>query len=76
MRMATVRQFPACAFAALLMAYKTVADTIVTATVKLDQITRERLSAPQASASENTACFSSHSVNLRKRPSYVLQWLL
>jgi hypothetical protein len=39
MRMATVRQFPACALTALLMACKTVADAIVTATVKLDQIT-------------------------------------
>lgn len=45
MRMATVRQFPACALAALLMACKTVADAIVSATVKLDQITSVRLSA-------------------------------
>jgi hypothetical protein len=44
-RMATVRQFPECALTSLLMACKTVADAIVMATVKLDQITCIRLSA-------------------------------
>jgi hypothetical protein len=45
MRMATVRQFLACALTTLLIACETVADVIVTATVKLDRITSVRLSA-------------------------------